>query len=180
MDLYYGYNARNQLTNGGSLDYAYDPGGNRVGITNGATVSRLVVNPNARLSQVLMRITGGVTNYYIYGAGLLYEITETATSTNTLTYHYDYRGSTVALTDGNGNLTDRIEYSAYGFTTYRAGTNNTPFLYNGRYGVMSEASGLLYMRARYYNPYICRFINPRPAGICRRPELLLLCGWEPH
>ena len=46
----------------------------------------------------------------------------------------------------------------------RAGTNDTPFLYNGRYGVMTDASGLLYMRARYYNPYICRFINPDPAG----------------
>jgi RHS repeat-associated protein len=70
----------------------------------------------------------------------------------------------VALTDGNGNVTDRIEYSAYGFTTYRAGTNDTPFLYNGRYGVMSDANGLLYMRARYYNPYLCRFINPDPLG----------------
>ena len=164
MDMYYGYNARNQLTNGGNLYYAYDPAGNRVAITNGAAVTRLVVNPNARLSQVLMRVTGGTTSYYIYGQGLLYEIRETASSTNTLTYHYDYRGSTVALTDANGNVTDRIEYSAYGLTTYRAGTNDTPFLYNGRYGVMSDANGLLYMRARYYNPYICRFINADPSG----------------
>jgi RHS repeat-associated protein len=94
----------------------------------------------------------------------LYEITETATSTKTLTYHYDYRGSTVALTDSNGMPTDRIEYSAYGMTTYRAGTNDTPFLYNGRYGVMTDPNGLLYMRVRYYNPYLCRFINPDPSG----------------
>ena len=45
-----------------------------------------------------------------------------------------------------------MEYSSYGMTTYRAGTNDTPFLYNGRYGVMTDANGLLYMRARYYNP----------------------------
>ena len=49
-----------------------------------------------------MRIRSGVTNYSIYGVGLLYEITETATSTNMLTYHYDYRGSTVALSDATG------------------------------------------------------------------------------
>jgi hypothetical protein len=47
-------------------------------------------------------------------------------------YHYDSRGSTIALTDGNGNITDQIEYSPYGTTTYRAGTNDTPFLYNGQ------------------------------------------------
>jgi RHS repeat-associated protein len=95
---------------------------------------------------------------------LLYEITETATSTNTRTYHFDYRGSTVALTGDNGLPTDRIEYSAYGTTTYRTGTNDTPFLFNGRYGVQTDANGLLHMRARYYNPHLCRFLNSDPAG----------------
>jgi len=37
-------------------------------------------------------------------------------------------------------------------------------LFNGRYGVQTDPNGLLYMRARYYNPYICRFINPDPVG----------------
>jgi hypothetical protein len=29
---------------------------------------------------------------------------------------------------------------------------------------MTDPNGLLYMRARYYNPYLCRFINPDPVG----------------
>jgi len=33
------------------------------------------------------------------------------------------------------------------------------FLYNGQYGVTTDADGLYYMRARYYNPDIKRFIN---------------------
>ena len=33
------------------------------------------------------------------------------------------------------------------------------FLYNGEYGVAADANGLYYMRARYYNPEIKRFIN---------------------
>ena len=103
-------------------------------------------------------------NGNIYGAGLLYQITETATATNTLTYHFDYRGSTIALSADNGLVTDRIEYSAYGLTTYRNGTNDTPFLFNGRYGVQTDPNGLLYMRARYYNPYLCRFISADPSG----------------
>jgi len=158
------FDARNRLTGVGGLSFGYDCLGNRTSITIGTNLTRFVVNPNATLSQVLMRIQGAVTNYYIYGAGLLYEITETATNTATATYHYDYRGSTVAITDGSGNVTDRIEYSAYGTTTYRAGNTDTPFLFNGRYGVQTDASGLLYMRARYYNPYLCRFINPDPVG----------------
>ena len=126
--------------------------------------NELVVNPNSKLPEVLMRIQNGVTTYYIYGPGLLYQVTETPTLTNTLSYHYDYRGSTVAMTDGNGNVTDRMEYSLYGTLTYHLGTNSTPFQFNGRYGVQTDPNGLLYMRARYYNPYLCRFINPDPTG----------------
>jgi RHS repeat-associated protein len=105
-----------------------------------------------------------VTNYYVYGLGLLYEMTETVTNSYLRYYHYDYRGSTVALTDHESRVTDRYEYSAYGTLTYRIGTTDTPFLFNGRYGVQTNPNGLLYMRARYYNPYLCRFLNPDPAG----------------
>ena len=159
----YTYDARNRLLNAGGVTNAYDAMNNRIGQTYGTNLVVYVVNPNAKLPQVLMRVKNGMTNYYIYGAGLLYQVTETATSTNTLTYHYDYRGSTVALTDDTGtNVTDRIEYSAYATMTYRAGTNDTPFLFNGNYGVMIDPNGLLYMRARYYSPYLCRFLNPDP------------------
>ena len=102
-----------------------------------------------------------MTNYYVYGLGLLYEADDAG---NTKTYHYDYRGSTVAITDDAGNVTDRIEYSAYGSIIYRTGNTDTPFLFNGRYGVQTDPNGLLYMRARYYNPYLCRFLNPDPVG----------------
>jgi RHS repeat-associated protein len=160
----YAYDARNRLLNASGVTNAYDTMNNRIGQANGTNTTIFVVNPNAKLPQVLMRIKNGVTNYYIYGDGLLYQVTETATGTNTLTYHYDYRGSTIALSADNGLVTDRIEYSAYGLTTYRTGTSDTPFLFNGRYGVMTDPNGLLYMRARYYNPYLCRFLNPDPTG----------------
>ena len=160
----YVYDARNRLLNAGGVTNIYDAMDNRIGQTVGTNTTVFVVDPSAKLPQVLMRIKNGVTNYYIYGAGLLYQITETATATNTLTYHYDYRGSTIALSADNGIVTDRIEYSAYGLTTYHVGLTDTPFLFNGRFGVQTDANGLLYMRARYYNPYLCRFINPDPTG----------------
>jgi RHS repeat-associated protein len=156
------FDVRNRLTSAGGISYGYDPANNRTALTNGSTVEAFVIDPAT--SQVLMRIKPGVTNYYIYGNGLLYEVDVTATTNTTLYYHYDSRGCTVALTDANGNITDRMEYSAYGMLTYRLGTNDTPFLYNGRYGVQTDLNGLLYMRNRYYNPYICRFLNADPSG----------------
>ena len=160
--LTYAYDVRNRLLNVGGVTNKYDPSGNRITVTSGTNVTTYVVDPTT--SQALMRIKNGSTNYYIYGSGLLYEIDGGPASTAVLYYHYDYRGSTVALTDLNGNVTDRMEYSAYGTSTYRSGTNDTPFLYNGRYGVQTDGNGLLFMRARYYNPYICRFLNADPSG----------------
>jgi RHS repeat-associated protein len=83
---------------------------------------------------------------------------------NTRTYHYDFRGSTVAITDDTGRLTDRIDYDPYGEIAYRAGRTDTPFLYHGRYGVQTDANTLVQMGARYYSPRLCRFTSFDPAG----------------
>jgi RHS repeat-associated protein len=75
------------------------------------------------------------------------------------TYHFDLRGSTVAITDVSGKVTDRYQYSAYGELLGSTGDTDTPFLFNGRDGVVTDANGLYYMRARYYNPEIRRFVS---------------------
>lgn len=160
----YIYDARNRLLSVGGVTNSYDGLNNRIKQTQGTNITEYVIDPNSKLPQILMRIKNGVTNYYIYGPGLLYQMTEAPNGTNTLTYHYDYRGSTVALTDDAGRVTDRMEYSLYATLTYKVGTNDTPFLFNGRYGIQTDGNGLLYMRARYYSPYLCRFINPDPSS----------------
>jgi len=71
----YTYDARNRLVQvgpggpSGLVGYTYDPSGNRIALTNNGQVTRFVINPNARLSQVLIRIRPGVTKYYVYGLG---------------------------------------------------------------------------------------------------------------
>ena len=133
-------------------------------MTNGSTVTTYVINP--KTSQVLMRIKPGLTNYYIYGAGLLYEINVTAATNTTRYYHYDSRGSTVALTDASGNITDRMEYGAYGMLTYRVGTNDTPFLYNGRYGADRRQRPVVHAR-QILQPVYLPFPKRRPIRLCR-------------
>lgn len=163
----YVYNARNWLlsytASGSTTTYSYDPEGNRVAVKQGAqNPTTFVINTAGSLSQVLVRTKPDNTmTFYVYGAGLLYEVDQ---ADNTQTYHYDSRGSTVALTSGAGAVVYRAEYSIYGKLTAQSGTASTPFLFNGKYGVMTDPNGLYHMRARYYNPYIKRFINADPSG----------------
>jgi RHS repeat-associated protein len=153
----YTFDARNRLTGIGTSSYVYDAQGNRVSTTNGAVTTRYVVDPNAQLPRVLMETTatGTATAYYVYGLGLISR--EDATSYQT--YHYDLRGSTVKLTNAAGVVTDSYQYGPYGELAATTGTTANPFKYNGRDGVMTEANGLYYMRARYYLPEARRFVS---------------------
>jgi hypothetical protein len=95
------------------------------------------------IKQMLRRTRpDGSMTYYVYGQGLLYDVETTSTGAETgvrHNYHYDYRGSTVALSDGAGNVLERIEYSIYGQITRKTGTLlDTPFLFNGMYGVQTD------------------------------------------
>jgi RHS repeat-associated protein len=93
--------------------------------------------------------------------GLLYEVDQ---AEKTKTHHYDQVGSTILRTDDTGKVIGRAEYSAYGICFWKQGDMATPFLYNGQAGVQTDPNGLLNMRARYYSPYLMRFLNADPIG----------------
>ena len=75
-----------------------------------------------------------------------------------LQYHYNNLGSTTMVTDITGAVKARFQYGTYG-ELLSANNLCLKFLYNGKYGVATDENGLYYMRARYYNVSIKRFIN---------------------
>ena len=154
----FNYDSRNRLTEIGDTTYTYDANNYRIAVTEDNATKHYVVNPNAALSQILMEKDehGNVMASYVYGLGL---ISREDAAGEISFYHYDLRGSTVALTDIDGNITDQYAYDSFGELVIQDGTTENPFLYNGRDGVTTESNGLYYMRARYYNPEIKRFIN---------------------
>ena len=76
-----------------------------------------------------------------------------------MVYHYDYRGSVTAVTDIDGSVTDTVKYDVYGAVAARTGDSELILGYNGEYGVLTDPSGLLYMRTRYYSPNLKRFLS---------------------
>ncbi len=166
------WDQRNRLTSltlspSGTVSFTYDAEGRRLTKTSSAGTTRYVHNPHglSGLSEVTVEHRpGGSTRWYVWGgpAGLLYE----ERSDGTLRYyHTDQVGSVLALSDGTGAVTGRLDYTPYGLIAQRSGDTDTPFQFNGAYGVMwDEETGLIHMRARYYHPWLARFVSEDPIG----------------
>lgn len=152
------YDVRNRLVEAGDISYAYDALNNRIAVESSANERRYVYNPIAPLSQLLMETDdqGTPIAYYVHGIGLISR--ETAGGEYAV-YHYDRRGSTILLTDETGTVTDTYSYDVYGAQIGHVGNTDQPFGYNGKFGIMTDENGLLYMRARYYSPELRRFLN---------------------
>ena len=152
----YGWNVRNQLTSGpGGVTYGYDAEGLRTGFTQGRQTTTFTNDPHGPMSRVLCRVRAdGSRTFYIYGPVLLYEIEESAGGGSPANaaryYHCDHLGSTIALSNDAGSVVGRANYSAYGLLIGSTGTLNTPFLWQGAFGVQTDPNGLHHMRARYY------------------------------
>ena len=85
-------------------------------------------------------------------------------------YHRSQQYSVTALTDSNGNVTERYAYTAYGTPTITDGAgatltnsaNNNRYTYTGR--EWDEALNLYHYRARMYDSICGRFLGRDPIG----------------
>lgn len=143
---------------GAVTQYSYDGNGNRLVKVEGSNTTRYVLDINGSLSNVLAETdgSGNITAYYVYGLGLISKILPDDTASY---YHYDSRGSTIALTDLSENITDKYAYGPFGKLANSTGSTTNPFKYVGRYGVQDEENGLQYIRARYYASELGRFVT---------------------
>ncbi|MBL7146992.1 MAG: RHS repeat-associated core domain-containing protein [Phycisphaerae bacterium] len=121
-----------------------------------------------------------LTRKYIYGPCVDEPVCmiDVADSNAVYYYHYDGLGSVVALSDSYGNSCQSYEYSAFGQVA--ASDPNfiaNPYMFTGRR--FDYETGLYYYRARYYNPYIGRFLQTDPIGYGNGINWYAYCGNNP-
>lgn len=157
----YTWNYENRLqewTDGGqTVAYQYDGQRNRLATIRDGVTTRYVLDVGSTLPNVISETdsNGNETASYIYGLGLIARLDDKGTQY----YHYDPQGSTIALTDETGDVTDKYTYTPFGKLLNRAGETQNPFTFVGRYGLMDEGDGLCYVRARYYDSHVGRFLK---------------------
>ncbi|RLB40220.1 MAG: hypothetical protein DRH20_01850 [Deltaproteobacteria bacterium] len=162
----YQYDYENRLTSitssQGSWEYGYDGMGNRVIVRQNGDEHRFLIDPRG-ITKVLAEYDGSNTlkAYYIYGLGLLYKVDGME---HAYYYHFNNIGSTVAMTDDSEKLVNKYAYTPFGMIAGTEELVSNHFRYVGRFGVMDDGEDLVYMRARYYDPELGRFITKDPIG----------------
>ena len=150
----YTYDAFNRLStytaDGVTASYTYDGDNLRQSKTvNGSTVNHLLDGAN-----VVADIYPDSTNIYVYGNGV--ELFKTGGQTSR--YTKSYRGDVTAVTTGDTKT--EYFYDAFGNKQTDTDTSTNPFEYCGEY--FDDETGLIYLRNRYYDPTIGRFITEDP------------------
>ena len=131
-------------------------------------VTHYLVDNNRNYAQVLQERdgAGSVLVDYTYGDDLISQKRGSLTSF----YHYDGQLSTRQLTDANSQVTDTYTYDAFGLLLNRTGATESNYLYTGEQ--YDPNCGFYYLRARYYNANVGRFLTMDTfPGMQFEPEL---------
>jgi RHS repeat-associated protein len=132
--------------------FVYDGDGNRVSATLGVTTTYYVGN--------YLEVTDGeVTRYYYAGEARVAMRKGPAGQAGTLFYLFgDHLGSTAVTADSSGTRLAELRYTPWGESRFSAGDTPTPLRFTGQ---REDATiGLYFYNARYYDPYLNRWIQP--------------------
>ncbi len=118
-----------------------------------SVLTRYALDPAAGLTQVL----ADGTSTYLYGAGRIAQ-----QQTNMQYFGADGLGSVRQLYNSSGQIVYNKRYDPFGNTISQSGVGTSNYGFTGEW---TDATGLEYLRARYYAPGQGRFVTRDPSGM---------------
>ncbi|MDD3145060.1 MAG: hypothetical protein PHV23_03020 [Candidatus Gracilibacteria bacterium] len=166
----FSYDYKNRLTkvetgSGIIAQYSYDVLNRRyLKETENEKVEYIYSNENILQEITTDEITNTtITKNYINGIGLD-DLVAYQENNNIYYYHKNHLGSVEGITDSSGNIVVSYDYDSFGNFEITSGADNgNTRLYTGR--EHDSEIGLYYLRARYYNSELGRFISRDPIDI---------------
>ncbi|WP_133051144.1 RHS repeat-associated core domain-containing protein, partial [Ruminiclostridium hungatei] len=151
------YDGFNQLikTSTGDITAEYTYDGN--GLRTSKNINGIVTSHIWDGSQIILETNGAgeVTSKYVRGINLI--CSEDGTGANRRFFLYNGHGDVVQLTDTSGNSIKVYDYDAFGNEKNPDANDTNVFRYCSEY--FDKETGTIYLRARYYDPMIGRFIT---------------------
>jgi RHS repeat-associated protein len=145
----------------------YDGDGNRVAHTGEQFGSAAYINDVNRSLPVML--DDGALKY-VWGAnGLVYDVSHDGTVIEV--HHEDGLSTTRVVTDASGTPLDSYVIDEGGVPTSTTGASTQPIRYTGE--PRDEVPGLSFLRSRYYDPFLGRFLTRDAlSGTASRPMSL--------
>lgn len=141
-----------------TIRYAYDGDGNRVRRDVKGQVTNYLNETIAGLPQVIAEYgKDGKMSHYLLGGS---RVGQRSASGETVYFLEDHLGSTRCVVDAHGQVVARYAYSPFGEPMLVQGTAQTDSLYTGE--LWDPETQLIYLRSRYYDPTVGRFLSPDP------------------
>lgn len=172
----YTWDSRNRLTaisgSGVEARFSYDALGRRAEKTvNGQTVGFVYDG-----AQAIGEVTGSTISTTLLTGLAIDEVIARYSQTSDRTYLTDALGSVIAQTKDDRSVQNFYGYSAYGESQNLGADEGNPIQYTGR---ENDGSGLLFYRARYYDPVLKRFIGEDPIGLAGGPNVYAYVDGNP-
>jgi RHS repeat-associated protein len=154
------FDSQNRLAqvnqDGTTWNYTYDARDNRIKTTNGTTTTIYLGKD--------IEATNGVFTKYISLGGSSRVAKRVGNGLESTTYwlHSDAKGSVEAVTNASGVQIASSAYYPYGSVLSSTVTSGAPVGFSESLGYAAErqdATGLIYLSARYYDPQLCRFVS---------------------
>lgn len=162
----YTYNSLDEMialaTPSGTTTYQYDPFGLEYSSTSaGQTTVYQRDYSSLGIVTGILDGSGNVQAQYTAGIGL---VSETTGGQN---YYFDSDdvGNVVGITDSSGNYVNQYEYLPFGEMQTTESTIANPFTFDGMNFDVTQASGLVTMDYRQYDPTQGRFTSNDPLGL---------------
>jgi RHS repeat-associated protein len=140
-----------------TITYSYDALGRRIERSSKTSGTERYTYDGQDV--VLEQKSSGAQTTYINGPGIDNKLKQTSGGVSSY-FLQDHLGSTTALTNASGAVTSSATYDGYGRQT---GTVATRYGYTGR--ELDPDTGLMFYRARWYDPTLGRFITVDPIGL---------------
>jgi RHS repeat-associated protein len=146
-----------------SWTYSYDPFGNRTSVTHNNQTTRYLLDLDGLANSIAeYDAAGELQARYEHGFGLIARFGSLGKS-----YYYTFSaaGDTSEITDSSGASINTYDYEPFGSSVAGITAISNPFQYSGEFGIAADDTGMLFIRARYYDPSIGRFLSRDPRGI---------------
>ena len=141
------------MPDGKHLENRYDAEYLRAGTVENGTVTTFSYHNGELLAESSPE--GDTISRYIPGYGVAAGWNREKTGYHY--YHLDEQNSTAYITGSSGEIKNRYEYDAFGVLQNSREEFHNRILYTGQQ--YDQTSGQYYLRARFYNPVIGRFVQ---------------------